>query len=300
MRINYQYSDIYSIIVTYQFNIIKFTNILKKHRDNFKYVIIVNNSPEIDLSQFQSKQVSIINNPGNIGLASALNIGILEAKKQGADMVALFDQDSLLPDNFLQNMLQMINAYSSNKQVAVFAPNYFNHVTDTYGSIINFKPFRLIRTKPNQQEIINFPQYVITSGSFIPMSVLDDVGLMREELFIDFVDIEWCLRARAYGYAIISFPQLEIAHHLGDSSVSYMDTNYPIHSPLRIYYYFRNAIYLYRLAEIDWNWRIVDAARNLFRFLFYILFVNNRPTYFKYIIKGYYHGLIKKMGKLEE
>jgi rhamnosyltransferase len=79
-----------------------------------------------------------------------------------------------------------------------------------------------------------------------------------------------------------------------------MGHHYPIHSPLRMYYYFRNAVYLYRLREIDWNWRVVDATRNMFRFLFYMLFVKDRPTYFKYIIKGYHHGLIKKMGKLEE
>jgi len=300
MITSYRPSDLCSIIVTYKTKIYEFTDILKKHQNNFQQVIIVNNSPEIDLLKFQSKQVTLITNPCNIGLASALNIGILEAKKQGADMVALFDQDSLLPDNFSQNMLQEINAFSSNKKVAVFAPNYFNHVTNDYGSIINFKPFRLIRTKPNQQEITNFPQYVITSGSFIPMSVLDDIGLMREELFIDFVDIEWCLRARAKEYEIVSFPQVEIAHHLGDSSVSFMGTNYPIHSPLRMYYYFRNAMYLYRLREIELNWKVVDGARNLFRFLFYMLFVKNRPTYFKYIVKGYYHGLIKRMVKLEE
>ena len=54
-----------------------------------------------------------------------------------------------------------------------------------------------------------------------------------------------------------------------------------------MYYYFLNAMYLYRLLEIDWNWRVVDAARNLFLFFIYMLFVNNRPTYFRYIIKGY-------------
>jgi len=215
-------------------------------------------------------------------------------------MVALFDQDTTLPDGFMQNILKHINAYQGDKKSALFSPVFFNHVTDDYGSIINFKPFRLIRSKPNKKKAVTYPQYVITSGSFIPMFVLDDVGLMREELFIDFVDIEWCLRARAKGYEIVSFPQVEIAHHLGDSSVSFMGTNYPIHSPLRMYYYFRNAMYLYRLQEIDWNWRVVDAARNLFRFLFYMLFVKNRWTYFKYIIKGYYHGLMKKMGKLEE
>ena len=300
MRTNYLSKDIYVIIVAYKPDLKSFKRVFQNQQSNFRDIILVNNSPEIALESLKSKKVTIINNASNIGLAAALNIGILEAKKQGADMVALFDQDTLLANDFSQNMLKHMNAYQGSKKPALFSPVFFNHVTDDYGSIINFKPFRLIRSKPDKKETIAHPQYVITSGSFIPLSVLDDVGLMREELFIDFVDIEWCLRARAKEYEIVSFPQVEIAHHLGDSSVSFMGTNYPIHSPLRIYYYFRNAMYLYRLREIDWNWRVVDSARNLFRFLFYMLFVKDRPTYFKYIIKGYYHGLIKKMGKLEE
>ena len=293
-------NEICSIIVTYQVKSNHLKKVLEFTEKCFNQIIIVNNSPEIDLSNLRSDCILIINNLNNIGLSSALNVGILEAKKQGAKMVALFDQDTLLPDDFSQNMLKHINSYQGQIKPALFSPVFFNHVTDDYGSIINFKPFRLIRSKPDKQKLIIHPQYVITSGSFIPMSVLDDVGLMREELFIDFVDIEWCLRARAKGYEIVSFPQIEIAHHLGDSSVSFMGTNYPIHSPLRMYYYFRNAMYLYRLKEIDWNWRLVDSARNLFRFFFYMLFVKDRWTYFKYIIKGYYHGFIKKMGKLEE
>lgn len=293
-------SKIFSIIVAYNPEWKSFEKVLVAHKNNFSNVIIINNSPEISLNSFKSSQVRIINNPSNIGLAAALNVGIYEAKKEGAEMVALFDQDTLLPNDFTQKMFKRINAYQGSKKPALFSPVFFNHVTDDYGSIINFKPLRLIRTKPDKQKSVTHPQYVITSGSFIPISVLDDVGLMREELFIDFVDIEWCLRARAKGYEIVSFPKVDIAHHLGDSSVSFMGTNYPIHSPLRMYYYFRNAIYLYRLKEIDWNWRLVDATRNMFRFLFYILFVKDRLTYFKYIIKGYYHGLIKRMGKLEE
>ena len=289
-----------SIIVCYEFKLSQFKEVFQSHQANFNKIIIINNSPEISLDSFKSPQVIIINNPENIGLAAALNVGIHEAKKQGAEMVATFDQDTFLPDDFSQSIFKYINTYQRDIKTALFSPVFFNHVTNDFGSLINFKPFRLIRSKPNKQELISYPQYVITSGSFIPISVLDDVGLMREELFIDFVDIEWCLRARSKGYEIVSFPQVEIAHHLGDSSVSFMGTNFPIHSPLRMYYYFRNAMYLYRLKEIDLNWRLVDATRNLFRFLFYMLFVKDRMTYFRYIIKGYYHGFIKKMGKLEE
>jgi rhamnosyltransferase len=292
--------SIIPIIITFKFDINSIKHSLDAIQNNFSNIILVNNSPEISLGLFQSPQVTIINNSDNIGLAPALNVGILEAKKQGATMVALFDQDTLLPDDFLQNMLQCINAYEGNKPPAIFSPVFFNHVTDNYGSIINFKPFRLIRTDPVNHKNVIHPHYVITSGSLIPISVLDEVGLMREELFIDFVDIEWCLRARAKGYAVVSFSNIKIAHHLGDYSASFMWTNYAIHSPLRMYYYFRNAMYLYRLRDIEFNWKFVDGARNIFRFMFYMLFVKDRPTYFKYITKGYYHGFIKKMGKLEE
>jgi rhamnosyltransferase len=92
------------------------------------------------------------------------------------------------------------------KNPALFSPVFFNRMTNAYGSIINFKPFRLIRSKPNKQNTFTHPQYVITSGSFIPISIFNDVGFMREELFIDFVDIDWCLRARAKGYEIVSLP----------------------------------------------------------------------------------------------
>ena len=290
----------FSIIVLYEPDLIAFKQILKHQINNFSNIILVNNSPEISLDIFKSKQVCIINNQRNIGLASALNIGILKAKKQGAKMVALFDQDTELPANFTQQMLHYINQYPEDKPVAVYSPIFHNHVINETGRHINFKPFRLIRGLVIDNEDYARPHYVITSGSIITIKVLDNVGLMREELFIDFVDIEWCLRARQQGYEIVAINKVMIDHHLGDYAVHFMGHHYPIHSPIRMYYYFRNAMYLYRLREIDWNWRLVDATRNLFRFLFYMLFVKNRLTYFKYIIKGYYHGLIKKMGKLEE
>ena len=296
---NYQNKNIVSIVITFKPILKNLKKILQEHQTNFSNIIIVNNSPEISLDIFKSKQVCIINNQSNIGLASALNIGIIEAKKQGAKMVAFFDQDTELHENFTKDMLYYMNHYSANKPVAVYSPVFHNHVINETAKHINFKPFRLIRGLVDESDYAQ-PHYVITSGSIIQMEALDDIGLMREELFIDFVDIEWCLRARKQGYEIVAINKVMIDHYLGDYAVYVMGHHYPIHSPLRMYYYFRNAIYLYRLRKIEYNWKVVDGARNLFRFLFYMLFVKNRRAYFKYIIKGYYHGLIKRMGKLEE
>lgn len=299
MQRHFAHKKLVSIVVCYKTDLIKFKDIVQKHMNNFHHIILVNNSPEIPLDWFSTPKISIIKNQGNMGVSHALNVGISEAKKQGFGSVALFDQDTELPSNFSQQMLYYINRYQGDNPTAVYSPVVHNHVIDETASHISFKPFRLVRSSVDESDYAQ-PHYVITSGSIIPISVFDDVGLMREELFIDFVDIEWCLRARQKGYEIVAINKVMIDHHLGDYAVQFMSHRYPIHSPLRMYYHFRNAMFLYRLREIDWNWRIVDSARNLFRFLFYMLFVKNRWTYFKYIIKGYYHGLIKKMGKLEE
>ena len=214
-------------------------------------------------------------------------------------MVALFDQDTEIPSNFTKKMLNYINNYKCFAPVALYAPIFNNHVTDKIQHHNNYKPSRLIPALVDEIDY-SHPNYVISSGSLIPMDVIDDVGLMCEELFIDFIDTEWCLRARRKGYEIVAINKVRIDHYLGDYMVQFMGRSIPIHSPLRMYYYFRNGIYLYQLGEIDWCWRLVDAMRNLQLFLFYMLFVKNRSTYFKYSIKGYYHGLIKRMGKLEE
>ena len=56
----------------------------------------MNNSPEISFDKFKSKEIIVINNPGNIGFFAALNVGIQFAKEQGFKMVGLFDQDTQL------------------------------------------------------------------------------------------------------------------------------------------------------------------------------------------------------------
>ena len=122
--------SIFSIIVLYRTDLNLFKSVLAFHQNNFSNIILVNNSPEISLELFKSKQVCIINNQGNIGLASALNIGILEAKKKGAKMVALFDQDTELPENFAKKMLNYISNYKCFAPVALYAPIYNNRVTD--------------------------------------------------------------------------------------------------------------------------------------------------------------------------
>ena len=67
---------------------------------------------------------------------------------------------------------------------------------------------------------------------------------MDEDLFIDWVDLEWCWRARHKGYQVIGSGDVEVSHSLGDTSrnIGYREVN--LRSPLRHYYITRNAFSL--------------------------------------------------------
>ena len=295
----FSYKNTCSIIVTYFPNMKEFEKILNQHKKNFRKIIIVNNSPDIKLHHLKKlNKIYLINNKKNLGLAKALNIGIKFAKKIGVKMVGLFDQDTYLNDNYSEKMFKNINQIKLKNKIALYNCRYFNLITNRYGSMINFKFLRLIRKKPRKTDKYSYVEYVITSGSFIPINVFQYVGYMKNKFFIDYIDIEWCLKAKKKGYKIIIFQNIEIFQKLGQSKFRIFGNIYPIHTPQRMYYNFRNSILLYKSNYIDLNWKFVDGFRNIFRILFYILLKSPRIQYFKYISKGIYHGIINKSGRL--
>ena len=195
-------------------------------------------------------------------------------------------------------MINFINNYKDN-DAGLYCPNFYNLVTKKFNKIKQIKLLR-IKSFHHGNKKISFPTYSITSGSIIQISKFKEIGFFDEKLFIDLVDTEWCIRAQSYGYKIVQNNKLIIKHSLGERSIKLFDLTIQIHTPLRLYYYFRNSIYLYTLPHISVNWIFIDFYKNILRLIFYMLFVKKRFTYFRYIIKGYYHGIIRKMGKLDD
>lgn len=143
------------------------------------------------------------------------------------------------------------------------------------------------------QEVVE-ADFVISSGSLMPVSVLDDIGPMDENLFIDHVDTEWCLRAQSKGYRLFGVPGARMVHTLGDSRKRIWflrRRNVPHHSPFRYYYILRNSILLQRRKYIPLKWRFAELLRSVRVVIFYGLFPANRLQCLQYMFKGIWHGL---------
>jgi rhamnosyltransferase len=266
---------------------------------NFKEIVVVWNGPHpFRVPPFlEGKRIHLLDMRDNVGLAKALNEGIGKAFQLGAAWTYLSDQDSILPRDFKKRMVEYSGHIPKDLKVSLIGPRYFNETTNDKNRFIQMSFLRLNRVGPSIDQAYLEAEYLITSGSFLRRAAFLEVGPKREELFIDFIDIEWSFRAKRMGYQAIALPNVTIRHRLGDFGFNFLGMMFPIHSPLRIYYYFRNAVYLYRKGYISLNWKAVDGTRNIFRFFFYVVLIKPRLKYMRMALLGTYHGIIGRMGK---
>jgi rhamnosyltransferase len=184
--------------------------------------------------------VEVIWSAQNLGIAGGLNEGIDRALSDSTyAWVALFDQDSLVPEGFVSALLDAYAACPLKGEVAVVGASYSHPVYESRGRWTpeeNKFEFRELKT-------------VMTSGSLVKVSALPAAGKFNEDLFMDYVDHDFCLRLRKHGFRVIQAGSAVLAHQLGDPTLHrflgkhFLSSN---HSASRRYHNARNRVLVYR------------------------------------------------------
>jgi rhamnosyltransferase len=227
------------IIVTYNPDIKQLEKTMHSIINQVHYCIIVDNGDsKIDLENLDN--IFIINLGKNYGIAYAQNRGIELAKQQNADFVLLSDQDTTYPEDFIAKMINTYDRCSDKESIGAIVPRFYdkNKMNETRIAITKFK---YIFPEKNK---IYYISHAIASGTLIPIKNLDIIGNMREELFIDWVDFEWCCRVLKYGYKILSIPDISIEHIMGDNIKKIGNKKVALRSRVRYYYMIRNGFYI--------------------------------------------------------
>lgn len=244
-----------------------------------KSVVVVDNGSHADLAvwirKYDMRAVELLRLGENRGIAVAQNTGIQWARDHGAGFVLLMDQDSIPAPDMVEKLISTISEQPS---PAAAGPRYLDERQDNPPPFIRVRGLCLGRCACSTEESVVSVDYLIASGCLIPMSVLDRVGGMREDLFIDYVDIEWGLRARHHGLQSYGVCSAHMQHSLGDHPIKFLGKNIPLHSPLRHYYHFRNAVLLYKESWVPLNWKLVDGWRLCLKYVFYSIFSKPRGS----------------------
>lgn len=294
-------ASVIAIVVTYQPDLAALQRQFEALAPQVAAVAIVDNGSRDDLAAWLAAQPAagaahaVLPLGTNRGIAAAQNAGIAWARERSASHVLLMDQDSLPAPRMVAALLAASGAQPS---VAAVGPRYLDIRQDNPPPFIRVEGLRLRRLACEPGRPVVPVDYLIASGCLIPMAALDVVGTMREDLFIDYVDIEWGLRARSAGLQSYGACEAAMSHSLGDAPVHFAGRAIPVHSPLRHYYHVRNAVLLYREPWVPLNWKLVDGWRLLLKFGFYSLMTVPRWRHFTMMLRGAWHGLRGRVGPI--
>jgi rhamnosyltransferase len=281
-------NQISCVIVTYNTdeNIFKVVDSVYKQVD--KVIIVDNGSKKCTklLLQNLSKEydIKIIYNNKNMGIATAINMGIKEAKKYNSKWVLTLDHDSIVNKDMISNMLKYyISLNESQKEkVGIISPE----VLDVS---INKSFYKVSDDKDYEEQ-----ESVIQSGALIKADLFDKLGYFNEDLFIYFVDIEFCLKIVKSGYKIIMVRGAKLFHEEGKKERKKflgLEFTYDNYSIQAIYYITRNAIYMFKKYR-----RYEFLKRVIYDFIKILL---AEPKKLQYTFIGIKDGVFDKLGSKE-
>lgn len=286
-----------TIYVTYNAEIELLEWSIKSIVSQVRKIYIVDNTPnkDIRLDSFQNEKVEIIYLGDNLGIAYAQNVGIKKSLENNAEFIMLSDQDTCYPDNYVEDMLKV---FSHDKNIAAIAPKFIDSNKKGEDGFIQVSPviFKQFFPKNGLHEVLQ----VIASGKILQAKYLNNIGLMDEDLFIDWVDLEWCWRAKNKGYKIIGNADVVINHQLGDNSknIGFREVN--LRSYVRHYYITRNAFYLALYSkDLDVLHKITLFFKSFRYIVGYPILAKPHFINLKYVLLGFWHGVTKKLGKLK-
>lgn len=291
------------IIVTYQPAHTELLRLVEAVQPQVDWLLVIDNGDGSTLPHsLQRINLDVLCLGENLGIARAQNVGIAEALSRRSDFILLLDQDSIPAADMVQNLSQAYRALKAKgEQVAALGPAYVDQRQGEASPFVYREGFKLRRRGEPDLDGTSPTDFLIASGCLIPVEVLDTIGLMTDELFIDYVDIEWGLRAQMKGYRSFGVRAAGMAHALGDDWIEFYGRRVPLHSPLRHYYSIRNAIWLAKRSWIGWPWRWILLRRMIAQFLFFSFFAPlDRGRHARLMLRGMWDGIRGRMGRFDD
>lgn len=287
------YKKIYALIVVFFPDKEKLGRLIDSLRFQVNEIILLNNGVDEDFDINQYKGVHILDMGGNIGIGGALNKGFYFLKNKAPEFVVTFDQDSLAAEEQISKLVESWNAIpEGSKRKGAIGPAFYD-----LRKGINFEyPFfrsngiSIERIYDQGQGIVEVDA-LITSGMLVPYYMYEDENKFSEELFIEFVDTEWCFRTLNKGFQHYGCFLTKMQHELSDDAPKKILGVFLLkYSPFRRYYYFRNLVSMICSKQTPFAYRLRFFIGGLIKFTS-IPFIDDKP--FKSLnkaIRGIFDG----------
>ncbi|MGX5770684.1 glycosyltransferase family 2 protein [Microbacterium trichothecenolyticum] len=245
-------------------------------------VYVVDNSPGEESARLWSTLgdgVEVLEQCGNVGVAAGFNAGIRAALAAGSDYVVIFDQDSTPTPGMVDRLLSVHAQHGAH--AGVIAPALRSAATG------------VVYRRETGDGVAEVP-VLISSGSLLSRDLIERIGLHDQPLFIDYVDHDFCLRARAAGLRNLKVFDALLDHRFGDSDpIRLLGRRVYLanYSTMRLFHQTRNRVIVIRRYGFGaWFWE--DAWFTLKAWTKLLLFERNRGAKLGAALRGLRAGLV--------
>ena len=241
-------------VITVNYNQPNFTLELLHSLQNISFqsieIIVIDNGSSFNPEQLFKNafpNITFLRSKKNLGFAGGNNLGVKASK---GNYLFFINNDARVTEGAID---QLINIFSKVSNLGIvsplicFDPSIINGNTD----IIQFAGATKVHPITGRNKTIgrmevdrnqyNKPYpiaYVHGAAMMIPRSVLYEVGLMKEDYFLYYEELDWCERICKAGYQIYLEPRAKIYHAESVSTGK--------KSPLKTFYLTRNRILFIR------------------------------------------------------
>lgn len=208
--------------------------------------VVVDNTEESCLDEEALAGARLLALADNTGIAHAQNIGIREALDAGAGAILFLDQDSKIDRDCIAALRSALRV----ERAMVVGPVCVDEKTGIELPATRLDRYGLPRPVFAGGSGNRAVDVLISSGTLATRAALVAAGPMDEQLFIDSVDTEWCLRCRSRGIAIELVSEAVLRHSIGTRLIRFGPLTLQMHSPVRCYYQIRNCFLLWRKRHV--------------------------------------------------
>ena len=263
-------------------------------------VVAVDNSPGADRrlhEDLRARGIQVIFNGNEGGLAGAYNRGADALLARQCEVMFLLDQDSGIDTSFFTGMMQAAGDLGTD--TFLIGPKIYEIALQKYMPVIppGTRWPAPVRVDDRTEGV--FPTLcIISSGSAISAAAYRTLGAFREDYFIEYVDIEYSLRANSrhvpvYMNAAVTLRQTNgrIERH-GKLFTTH-------HDAWRRYYIARNAAHCLDLYRSHWGLHWFSAALTLQQAMSVLLFDSHKLKKLTAMACGYLDGMRRRLGTFE-
>lgn len=252
------------------------------------YIIIVDNTPNGYNFSVSQSSVLILQDGKNKGLADALNDGIRVAIKLKVKYLMLFDQDSEVTEELVGKLYRsIIKANVSLGNRICIGPN---HVDDK-------------RNRKEMSNMLSFSEVTFKSVSALPTSgitfcidALTADDYFDNEMFLDFVDFDWCWKLGKKGWMFYRIMEISMFHRLGLGEYRVFNVKFYKTNPYRHYYQIRDTLRISFKAHTPLYSRIRLLSVIPFKVIAYPIIFGDSMERLKWSYKGFRDFILNVKG----